>query len=119
MGRSTQDLIEEVNGESGKFVVLALAVGFEKRTEFVWANDDDKLEKLNELVKSGGEPVGLIGVTLDSNVATVHTRLLEEHQNEDWAQQYLSALVETVGRLVVSTGKAKSFSTDSMGKWIN
>ena len=119
MDRTTEDLIEELKMESKKFNLLALLVGFEKRTDFVFASDRDGLTKLNDLVKAGGEPVGLLGFTLDrdSNVGTVRARRLQEYQDEEWAAKYLSAHVRIFAENIIAKGKAKSFKHES--DWIN
>ena len=115
--RSTADLIRELDDEAKHFRLLALAVGFEKSTECIWSTDEKKLEKLNELVKKGGEPVGLVGVIIESGIAMIHTRPLEECKAEAWVQDYLSSIVRDVGELAIARGFAKSFSKTS--GWVN
>ena len=103
--RSTLDLISELDAEKAKFFCVALAVGFEKNTTFVWASEMDRLEKLNEAVAAGGEPVGLIGVVQSSadlghGELAFYTRLLAEHAGKEWAEEYLGVLVEEVATLL-------------------
>jgi hypothetical protein len=65
MDRSTKDLIDELTSleqelkqSSPELVTIGLAVGFEKTTEFVFAADENRLTKLNGIVKKGGQPIG-------------------------------------------------------------
>ena len=62
--RSTLDLIRELESEAAKFTALALIVGFEEHSEYVWNADgtaEQKLQKLNEMIGRGGKPVGFVG----------------------------------------------------------
>ena len=117
MTRTTRDLIEELDRESKQFNLLALVVGFEKRTDLVYASDESSLEKLNGLVEAGGEPIGLIGATLDRNIGTIRTKALQEYQDQEWVQGYLDELAQTIGQGIIASGKAKSFVRGS--SWIN
>jgi hypothetical protein len=54
------------------------------------------LEKLNALVEGGGEPVGMIAVTLKDGAGRFCTRPLREYQGEEWAEKYLKQLMSTV-----------------------
>ncbi len=117
MTRTTKDLIEELDRESKKFTSLALVVGFEKHTDYVWASDKDGLAKLNDLVEAGGEPVGLIGAILDSKIATIRARALQEYEDQEWVQRYLGELVQTIGQGIIASGKARNFVRGS--SWIN
>ncbi len=117
MKRTTKDLIEELGRESKKFDYLTLVVGFEKRTDYVVASDKDGLAKLNDLVEAGGDPVGLIGATLDKNIGTIRARALQEYEDQEWVQRYLGELVQTIGQGIMASGKARSFVRGS--SWIN
>jgi hypothetical protein len=92
--RTTKDLIDEMVAEAEKFNFgVLLAVGFEASTVFIRNDDDERLNKLNEAVGAGGEPVGLIGITRDGDSLTVFSRLLAEHAGEEWATTYMEALL--------------------------
>jgi hypothetical protein len=94
--RSTADLIEELKNESDRFTRVALVVGFEASTEFVWKGDPEALEKLNSLVGTGGNPVGMIAYVFDPESVTYYTRRLEEYANEEWVENYLERLIGTI-----------------------
>ncbi len=117
MARTTKDLIEELNRESKKFNSLALVVGFEKGSDFVYASDENSLEKLNGLIEAGGEPIGIIGFTLDSNIGTIYARALQEYQDKEWVHGYLGEMVEAIGQGIIASGKAKSVVEGNT--WIN
>lgn len=115
--RSTRDLIRELETESEKFTRTALVVGFENRTEFVWANEENKLSNLNSFVKDGGEPVGLAGITINDGSAVFYSRPLEEFKAESWVNDYLEALFGIIKASFLATGKASSMDLGS--GWIN
>jgi hypothetical protein len=94
MKRNTVDLIEELDGEAGNFTNAALVVGFDDRTAYVFSNDENRLTKLNDMIQSGGEPIGLFGIDMHHGLLSIHHRLLAEHAEESWAERYLEALLE-------------------------
>ena len=98
--RTTADLINEFDAEKEKFFFVALVIGFDRSTSLVAANEGtttDRLKKLNQLVASGGEPIGLVGfVKLDEHSGTFYTRLVEEFVGTTWAEDYLGRLMESV-----------------------
>lgn len=103
--RNTIDLITELDREAPKFFTISIAVGFERETKFVFANDPNRQRVLAELVQAGGEPVGLIGITQEPGlvsgyVVTGYTRPFEEFAGEPWVEEYLSQLTRTVGQLI-------------------
>jgi hypothetical protein len=95
--RSTQDLIEELAAEAPRLTGVAIAVGFERRTEFVWhGQSDNPVAELNKLVRAGGEPVGLIGyVRLPGGEIRLYQRVFAEHAGESWVQDYFTSLMAT------------------------
>lgn len=58
--RSTKDLIRELDEESFFHDIVVLVVGFENTTIFVESTDPRRLEMLNDAVRVGGNPIGLI-----------------------------------------------------------
>ena len=57
---------------------MAIAVGFETKTEFVFDSDEHPLQKLNGLVEAGGEPIGLIAFSNDGEIGAVYCRTSAE-----------------------------------------
>ncbi|MBI2815965.1 MAG: hypothetical protein HYX72_03400 [Acidobacteria bacterium] len=118
MGRTTRDLIEELQAEAPKFKVVIIAVGFEKRSECVFNSDEHPLQKLNGLVEAGGEPIGLIGFRDDGEHGTVYCRTFAEYAVEQWANDYLSDLCHTFCEFLVKSGKARILPNPANG-WLN
>ena len=99
--RTTPELIQELEEEAKNFTMAAIAVGFESTTVFVFANDPNRLEKLNDAIRAGGEPVGLLAFNLFEGQLAVHSRPLAEYAEETWAPKYLHNLCDTFGKLVL------------------
>jgi hypothetical protein len=91
--RTTAELIEELDAEATKFTHVLLAVGFEHTTIFVRADDPNRLNALNDAVSAGGEPVGLIGVSIADGRASFSRRALQEYAHEEWTIYYLNELI--------------------------
>ena len=94
--RTTADVIKELEAEAALCRSVALAVGFEHTTLFIFFDEDNKLEKLNEMIEMGGEPVGLLMSHSDKegHVTSIAGRPLDEYAEEPWAQDYVEALVD-------------------------
>jgi hypothetical protein len=118
--RSTADLIRELDAEAPYFRLVCLVVGFENHTDFVFGTDAQKLKKLNSLVQSGGEPVGLVGCDWGDGQFTVHTRPLAEFENEAWVEEFLGRCIEWVHKAMVALGAVTSGTRleRKMG-WVN
>lgn len=118
MTRQPKDLINEMTREAGRFTRIAIAVGFESKTKFVWAYDEKKLNTLERLIEDGGEPVGLIAYTVSDIPGSTHanlrfhSRVFAEYEGESWAADYLKGLGEETSQLIGSEPKIES-------KWIN
>lgn len=108
MSRSTIDLINEMEREAAEhdFDVLGIAVGFDDDTKFVFASDNDRLEKLNELVRNGGEPIGLLGFLPSESrgTAAFYSRPFEEYADQEWVRGYLNQLIERLRRALQQMG---------------
>ena len=107
--RPTEQLIQELDREAGNFRRCALFMGAEDgSTILIWADDSDRGRTLDEAIKAGGEPVGLIGYRMSGDPGppsgartelhqwhfTTTVRRLEEHAGEDWAADYLLKLAD-------------------------
>jgi hypothetical protein len=108
--RTTADLIQELDEEAGNFTGVALVVGFEATTTFVFAGKPNRLEKLNDAVSAGGEPVALIGYDLHHGLLTAQARALMEHAGEEWLGPYLEALCAEFKRQILATGGARELN---------
>ena len=58
--RSTKDLIEELETESAQHFTCTLPVAFENTSIMITATDENKQQMLDDAVKLGGIPIGLV-----------------------------------------------------------
>jgi len=103
--RTTADLVAELQEAASDRARAALVVGFDYRTEFVWANDPDALHVLNAHVLNGGDPLGLVTGDHDGEGATnVRARPLAEYEGEEWVEKYLITILAEVRRSAAASG---------------
>jgi hypothetical protein len=98
--RKTADLIQEMKGEAKKAWLVAIAVGFEHETKFVFSSGSRPLEDLNTLVRMGGAPIGLLQFEKENSSVQGSYRPFEEYENEPWVKNYLSGLLENTGEII-------------------
>jgi hypothetical protein len=98
--RKTADLISEMRDEAKKTWMVAIAVGFENETKFVFSSAKHPLEELNNLVHRGGAPVGLLGFDKKGSSIQGSYRPFEEYEQEKWALEYLAGLLKNTGEIV-------------------
>lgn len=82
--------------------MAGIVVGFEKKTEFVWANVPDALGDLNALVEHGGEPIALCRMDKAEGALNYSLQPLEEYANQSWVNGYLDALGTGVVKLLAA-----------------
>jgi len=103
--RTTADLVDELNEVAVDCSHAALVVGFDHRTEFVWASNPDALQLLNTHVQNGGDPLGLVTRHNDGEGATsVHARPLVEYDRAEWVEKYLISLLAEIRRNAIANG---------------
>jgi hypothetical protein len=107
--RKTADLVNEMFDEAKSAWVVAIAVGFEQDTEFVFSTTPRPLEKLNALVKSGGSPVGLIRFDREGDGLQGSYRPFEEYQDEAWVKEYLASLLQKADEIVALSQHRSAF----------
>jgi hypothetical protein len=98
--RKTADLIQEMKEEAKQAWLVAIAVGFENETNFVFSSGSRPLEDLNSLVKRGGAPIGLLRFEKENSSVQGSFRPFGEYENEPWVQQYLGGLLENTGEII-------------------
>ena len=91
--RTTAEVIEELTIES-EDGMACLIVDFESTRLFVYSTADDPLGELNEMVKNGGTPLGIIKVVKGNGSLFISGRPLEEFSNDDYIRGYLTTLAE-------------------------
>jgi len=99
--RSTKELMAELDAEAANVTNVALAVGFESTTIFVFSHEPDRLQALNDAIRAGGEPIGFLAYEQPPEQHEVHvkTRVLAEYAEEPWATGYLRKLAENTALL--------------------
>ena len=98
--RKTSDLVDEMRAEAKDAWLVAIAVGFETETKFVFSSRRHPQEELDQLVKSGGSPVGLLRFDKENSAVQGSYRPFREYENEDWAKTYLAGLLDKTGEII-------------------
>jgi hypothetical protein len=98
--RNTADLVNEMLKEAKKAWLVAIAVGFQDETKFVFSSSRRPLEELNQFVKSGGSPIGLLRFEKENATLQGAYRPFEEYDNEPWVTKYLAGLLENAKDIV-------------------
>jgi hypothetical protein len=101
--RKTSDLVQEMRTEAKNAFLVAIAVGFENETKFVFSSSTHPLEDLNKLVQSGGAPIGLLRFDKENTTVQGSFRPFEEYGNEPWVTGYLSGLLENTESIVAES----------------
>jgi hypothetical protein len=103
--RTTADLVTELRAVATDTHRAALVVGFDDRTEFVWANDPDALHVLNAHIRNGGDPLGLVIGSDDGEGATrVGAQPLAEYEDDEWVEKYLISILAEMRRTAAASG---------------
>ncbi|MDD1686376.1 hypothetical protein [Methanoregula sp.] len=98
--RKTSDLVNEMRAESEHAWLVAIAVGFETETKFVFSSRRHPLEELDQLVKNGGSPVGLLRFDKENSTVQGSYRPFLEYEHEEWAKTYLAGLLDKTDEIL-------------------
>jgi hypothetical protein len=109
--RKTSDLVNEMLTEAKKVWLVAIAVGFENETKFVFSSRRHPLEELDQLVQKGGSPIGLLRFEKENSTIQGSYRPFEEYENEAWVKEYLAGLLANAGDIVALSQHKHSFPT--------
>jgi hypothetical protein len=109
--RKTSDLVNEMLREAKNAWLVAIAVGFEQDTQFVFSSSKQPLGELNQLVQKGGSPVGLLRFEKENSHIQGSFCPFEEYANEEWAKKYLAGLLDNTGEIVSLSQGIQSFPT--------
>lgn len=101
--RKTSDLVNEMRTEAKNAWLVAIAVGFEQETKFVFSSSTHPLEDLDTLVKAGGAPIGLLRFEKENTTVQGSYRPFGEYENEVWVTDYLSGLLENSEGIIVES----------------
>ena len=102
--RKTADLVNEMLDTAKGAYLVAIAVGFEGETKFVFSTDMHPLDTLNRLVRKGGSPIGLLRFDRENSSVQGSYRPFEEYGNEEWVTTYLAGLLEHAPEIVAMSG---------------
>ncbi len=111
--RSTKDLIHEMAEEAERLTGVAIAVGFEHHTKFVFHRGKEQsefkesLSELNALVKNGGTPVGLIGYLRmpEENETRFYHQVFPEHAGvAEHADEFMGNLSKAFADVLRESG---------------
>ncbi len=111
--RKTSDLVEEMLTEAKNAWLVAIAVGFEHETKFVFSSHRHPLEELDQLVKKGGSPLGLLRFDKENSTIQGSYRPFGEYENEEWVKNYLAGLLDNTGDIIDLSRQKHSFPTAS------
>jgi hypothetical protein len=109
--RKTSDLVNEMLREAKKAWLVAIAVGFENETKFVFSSRRHPLEELDQLVQKGGSPIGLLRFDKENSTIQGSYRPFEEYENEAWVKEYLAGLLANAGDIIALSQHMHSFPT--------
>ena len=98
--RKTSDLVNEMRIEAKNAWLVAIAVGFENETKFVFSSGTHPLEDLNQFIKIGGAPIGLLRFEKENTAIQGSYRPFEEYVNEPWVAGYLAGLLENTDGII-------------------
>ena len=90
--RTTRDLIRELCAEAVRLEAAALVVAVGRHTALVHHAESDPLTRLNQLLQSGGRPVGILGYRTVHGETRCSARPLQECAGEAWVTRYLQAV---------------------------
>lgn len=108
--RNTADLVNEMLAEAKKAWLVAIAVGFEQETRFVFSSGRQPLKELNQLVQKGGSPIGLLRFDLEDSQIQGSYRPFAEYENEEWTKKYLAGLLDNTEE-IIGLSKLQSLPT--------
>jgi len=80
--------------------MMALVVGFETETRFIFNKEPEKLEKLTAMVESGGNPIGFMRIERSGKEMSIETKPLIEYVEEEQVKKYLDDLCQTAGKRI-------------------
>ena len=109
--RKTSDLVNEMLKEAKGAWLVAIAVGFENETQFVFSSQKQPLGELNRLVQKGGSPIGLLRFDKEGTAIQGSFRPFEEYADEEWAKKYLAGLLDNTGEIIGLSQQVQSYPT--------
>lgn len=98
--RTSSSLIAVLEAESANFDAVCMVIAFADYSQFVLADDPERLAKLERALDEGGEAIGLIAMKHDRNTLTIGSRLFREYKNDQSARECLEKLADACGEML-------------------
>lgn len=98
--RNSAELVNEMLAEAKTAFLVAIVVGFEQETKFVFSTQKQPLGDLNTLIKKGGFPLGLLRFDKDDTAVQGSYRPFEEYAGQEWVNTYLAGLLDNTQEIV-------------------
>jgi hypothetical protein len=111
--RKTTDLIDEMFAEAKTAWLVAMVIGFEQETKFVFSSKRHPLEELNQLVQSGGSPLGLLRFDREGSAIQGSYRPFFEYADSEWVKNYLAGLLDHTGEIIQLSREQHTFPVAS------
>jgi len=115
--RSAAGILSELDQEAPKFSGLVLAVCFVSKAKLIAVSDNHRDVKLDAALAEGGEPIGLIGYTVEKGCVRFYSRLLREYAGQTWASDLLECLLMKFMNSVSESLGSKDFEAEPA--WLN
>ena len=109
--RKTADLVNEMLAEAKGAWLVAIAVAFDTETKFVFHTQSRPLESLNQLVRNGGSPVGLLRFVKVNGSLQGTYRPFEEYAAAPWIKEYFEGLLANAAEIVGQSRTGLAFPT--------
>jgi hypothetical protein len=94
--RTPIELIRELDADAKKFSKVLLLVDVHGKRIVIANVDGNRLSLLEDAIRDGGEPVGMIGITINGDEWYFEKRVLAE--DWEWADRYLTDFLDEVER---------------------
>ena len=94
--RTPIELIRELDADAKKFSKVLLLVDVHGTRILIANEDGNRLPLLEDAIRDGGEPVGMIGIMINGDEWFFEKRVLAE--DWEWADRYLTDFVDDVMR---------------------
>jgi len=101
--RTISELIAELDEIATTAEHVAIVLGFETTTIFVWNDNINRLSNLAEAVKAGGMPLGFIAILSavgSGELGMLSARPLRELSGEEWAEKLFKRLLEEAAKRI-------------------
>jgi hypothetical protein len=96
MMRTPIELIRQLDADAKKFSKVLLLIDVHGKRILIANEDGNRLPLLEDAIRDGGEPVGMIGIMINGDEWSFEKRVLAE--DREWADRYLTDFLDEVER---------------------